>query len=201
MTMGDEEFRGREYHGRQPEQSGSIGHPNRASQWSPHRRRLHRPCRDRFRSGRDHRQGRVLPGHHEDRRGDLEPLPFNWSGVTTGTYLVKARAIDNDGATVESAVAEVTLVVPIQTTSISRRPAGQPARSGNTSTTARTRAPHGKSRPSMTAPGPPGPRRLATPTATSSPRSSARRLPTATSRPISAAPSTSPGPPPCSRSC
>lgn len=54
------------------------------------------------------------------------PYQFNWSGVSTGTYLVKARAIDNDGAAIDSAVAEVTFVVPIQTTSISRRPAGQP---------------------------------------------------------------------------
>lgn len=54
------------------------------------------------------------------------PYTYQWSGVTTGTYSVTARAFDNDGAFTSSAAAGVTFVVPVETTAISRRPAGQP---------------------------------------------------------------------------
>lgn len=54
------------------------------------------------------------------------PYTYQWSGVTTGTYTVTTRAIDNDAAFTNSAVADVTFVVPVETTAISRRPAGQP---------------------------------------------------------------------------
>ncbi|MDH4411351.1 MAG: Ig-like domain-containing protein, partial [Verrucomicrobiales bacterium] len=54
------------------------------------------------------------------------PYTYNWTGVGTGTYSVTARATDNDGASVNSAPASVTFVVPVETTAISRRPAGQP---------------------------------------------------------------------------
>lgn len=54
------------------------------------------------------------------------PYTYLWSGVSTGTYAVSARAIDNDGASVDSIPASVTFVVPVETTVIARRPAGQP---------------------------------------------------------------------------
>ena len=54
------------------------------------------------------------------------PYTYNWTGVATGVYSLSARVIDNDGAAVDSAPASVTFVVPVQTTAINRRPAGQP---------------------------------------------------------------------------
>ncbi len=54
------------------------------------------------------------------------PYSYNWTGVATGSYSVTARAIDNDGAVTNSAAASVTFVVPVENTTITRRPAGQP---------------------------------------------------------------------------
>lgn len=54
------------------------------------------------------------------------PFTFNWTGVASGNYTVTAVATDNDSATTTSTAVSFSVAVPIQTTLIARRPAGQP---------------------------------------------------------------------------
>ncbi len=54
------------------------------------------------------------------------PFTFNWTGIASGNYTLTAVATDNDSATTTSTVVNISVAVPIQTTLIARRPAGQP---------------------------------------------------------------------------
>ena len=54
------------------------------------------------------------------------PFTFNWTGVATGTYTLTAVATDNDTAATTSSAVNISVAVPISTTLIARRPAGQP---------------------------------------------------------------------------
>ena len=54
------------------------------------------------------------------------PFTYSWTGVATGNYTVTAVATDNDTATTTSTAVNFSVAVPISTTLIARRPAGQP---------------------------------------------------------------------------
>ena len=92
------------------EQPKSIGVTHLARE----RRHLHRAGGhlvrgQRVRLRRNRQQGRVLPRLDAGRTARTSPYTASESGVSAGTYTLKARATDNGGAVVDSATRSVTV--------------------------------------------------------------------------------------------
>ncbi|MES2439376.1 MAG: GH92 family glycosyl hydrolase [Verrucomicrobiota bacterium] len=55
-----------------------------------------------------------------------EPFEFAWNGASNGGHTLTAVATDNDSAATASSAVNLTVALPLTTTLIARRPAGQP---------------------------------------------------------------------------